>query len=476
MSLRTILAGALTAAAACVAPEALQGSTTDPAPASILGVWQQTQGGMILSLSTEAADFYHCTKFLCYKDEPSSGKPLADSYARYRLEDEGSRLILFRYDLGERFDRFFAREEFRRISALPAETVTRPSDDVRFQDPVFVFELVWHQFDEQFGFFEQRHFDWQERYRRFRPRVTSETTDEELYDVLTGMLSGLGDSHTRVYWDQREEPFRSGSARVRDHLDLAFARQTAFQEPSRFRKDWADRQKAAVESELTVAPFQRAAADKIRWGTLKGNVGYMELDVLGGFGPPESKREEQMEILEQAMDGIIAALQGCQALILDLSFNQGGFDAFGAVIASRFADRRRHVLSAYAVGEAPSTARPLVIGPGGPRQFTRPVYVLTSNSTVSAGETLTLMLRGFPHVKQVGEATRGCLSSLLNKGMPNAFHITLSNEFWVAPDGEIFEGTGIPPDIEVPVFSEAELDTSYLRAVRRTLDLATGKP
>ena len=180
-----------------------------------------------------------------------------------------------------------------------------------------------------------------------------------------------------------------------------------------------------------------------------------------------------MEILEQEMDRILEALQGCRAMLIDLSFNQGGFDPFGAVIASRFADRRRHVLSAYATGEDPSAARALFIGPGGPRQFTRPVYVLTSNATVSAGETLTLMLRAFPHVKQVGEATRGCLSSLLNKGMPGAFHLTLSNEFWVAPDGEVFEGVGIPPDVEVPVFSESDLDGSHLRAVRRALDLVS---
>jgi carboxyl-terminal processing protease len=472
--IRSLIPAIVAFATGVATAETSQGPVPNPPPASILGVWKQTSGGVYLTIAAEAADFYHSTRFVCYKDDPPSGKPLADSYVRYRLEDDGSKLVLFRYDLADRFDRFFAREEFRRVAALPANIVSRPREDVRFQEPEFIFEVVWHHFDEQFGFFKQRHFDWQEQYRRFRPRVAPKTTEEELYGVLTGMLTGLGDSHTRVYWDKRPAPFRSGNARVSDYLDAAFAKQTAIKDGAEFRGNWAGKQKATVESDLAEGPFGRAAAGKIRWGKLKGGVGYIELDALNGFGPPGSKREAQVEILEHEVDRIIEAFQGCPGVIIDLSFNQGGFDPFGAVIASRFADQRRHVLSAYSTGEDPSAARTLFISPGGPRQFTRPVYLLTSNATVSAGESLTLMLRAFPHVKHVGESTRGCLSSLLNKGMPNAFHITLSNEFWVAPDGRVFEGSGIRPDVEIPVFVEADLMSSYPKAVRRTLDLVTG--
>lgn len=133
---------------------------------------------MFLTITAGAADFYHFTRFICYKDEPSSGKPLAHSYVRYRLEDEGSKLTLFRHDLGDRFDGFFGRSEFRRVSALPAGAVAQPGNDPRFKAPEFIFEIAWHHFDEQFGFFKQRGFDWREQYSRFRPQVTAEKTWE----------------------------------------------------------------------------------------------------------------------------------------------------------------------------------------------------------------------------------------------------------------------------------------------------------
>ncbi len=449
-----------------------QGPLTKQAPASTLGVWRQTEGGRYLAISAETADFYHFNKLVCYKDEPAAGKPLSETYVRYRLEGEGAKLTLFRYDMAGRFDDFFACDKFKRVNSLPPNAVARPGEDARFKEPEFIFEVVWHHFDEQFAFFGRRGSDWQERYRRFRPEVTKKTTDEELYNILTKMLAGLGDSHTRIYWDKRKEPFRSGTSRVSEYLDAAFAKQAVFKDAPQFRGAWAAKQKSAVESELADGPLNRAAAGRIRWGKLKGDVGYMELDLLSGFGPPASKREEQMAILEGEIDRIVAALQGCRALVIDLGFNQGGFDPFGAVIASRFADRRRHVLSTYSMGEDPSSARALFIGPGGPRQFTKPVYVLTSNATVSAGETLTLMLLAFPHVKQVGETTRGCLSSLLNKGMPNAFHVTLSNEVWLTPEGKVPEGCGIKPAVEFPVFEEANLMSSYPAAVRKVLSLS----
>jgi carboxyl-terminal processing protease len=304
--------------------------------------------------------------------------------------------------------------------------------------------------------------------------VTAQTSDAELYEVLTSMLSGLGDSHTRVYWKKKSELFRSGNAKIVDYLNEAFAKQSKFTDPGSFRGDWAAKQQSFVQT-LAEAPLARAAGDKLRYGKLKGNVGYLEIGSLSGFGPSGSTREQQIEILEHEMDRIVEEFRDCAAVIIDLSFNQGGADLFGAVIASRFADRRRLALRTYAHGQTIAEARSLFIDPAGPRQFTRPTLVLTTNATVSAGETLVLMLRAFPHVTQIGEVTRGCLSSLLNKGMPNAFHLTLSNEYWLSATGRLYEGKGIPPEVELRVFDPEDLTNSYPRAVRRTLELAVAR-
>ena len=458
-------------AASMGASESAEGPIDKTAPSHLIGTWKQLDAGRHLTISEETVDVYHHTKFLCYKDEPASGKPLAESYARYALEDDGSTLTLWIHDFGEKFDRFWGRRTFVRVPGLPPKAVVEPSADARFRDPEFVFELVWHTFDEQFPFFEQRNFDWGKRFRRFRPMVTPATTDEQLYQVMTGMLAGLGDSHTRIYWDQRAQPFKSGRARVLHRLDDAFDRQDEFTDAFRFRGDWSQKGKSAVSSRFVDGKLQSAANKRIRWGRLHGSIGYVRLDSLTGFSPKGTTRAEEVEMLGCEMDRIVEQLWGCKAVIIDLSFNGGGYDAAGMVIASRFADKRRHALSTYSAGQKPSMARRCFVRPAGPRQYTRPVYVLTTNGTVSAGESLVLMLKAFSHVTHVGETTRGCLSGILNKGMPNAFHVTMSNQFWVSPEGTAPEGFGIAPDIEFPVFDSEDLFGGYPNAVGRVIEL-----
>ena len=85
------------------------------------------------------------------------------------------------------------------------------------------------------------------------------------------------------------------------------------------------------------------------------------------------------------------------------------------------------------------------------------------------------MLTSFPHVKQLGEATRGCLSSFLNKPIPLHSHLTMANEVYIGPDGDIWEGAGVQPDIVFDVFSEDDIFGSYPRALRKAVDIALKK-
>ena len=77
---------------------------------------------------------------------------------------------------------------------------------------------------------------------------------------------------------------------------------------------------------------------------------------------------------------------------------------------------------------------------------------LTSSATASAAEIFTLSTMGFPHVTRVEEPTRGILSDILGKRLPNGWTVGLSNEVYTSSDGMVYEGVGIPPDIETPVF------------------------
>jgi C-terminal processing protease CtpA/Prc len=72
-------------------------------------------------------------------------------------------------------------------------------------------------------------------------------------------------------------------------------------------------------------------------------------------------------------------------------------------------------------------------------------------------------------VTRIGENTQGVFSDVLVRGLPNAWRFGLPNEVFRTADGRIFDITGIPPDIAVPVFADADVAAGRDPALERAL-------
>ena len=70
---------------------------------------------------------------------------------------------------------------------------------------------------------------------------------------------------------------------------------------------------------------------------------------------------------------------------------------------------------------------------------------------MSGGEIATVALRQLPNVTHYGATTRGSFSTVLSKPLPNGWVAELSNERFLAPDGVLYEETGITPDVALEV-------------------------
>jgi hypothetical protein len=109
-----------------------------------------------------------------------------------------------------------------------------------------------------------------------------------------------------------------------------------------------------------------------------------------------------------------------RAVILDISNNDGGFDSVAQHIAGRFAERPALAYRKIAFGAKDGAA-----GLRGHTVTARtplgPVFLLTSDITLSAGEVLALYMRALPNVRHVGETTRGAFSDTTNKPLPNGW-------------------------------------------------------
>ena len=79
------------------------------------------------------------------------------------------------------------------------------------------------------------------------------------------------------------------------------------------------------------------------------------------------------------------------------------------------------------------------------RAFLGPVYLLTSDVTLSAGEVFALYMRALPNVIQVGGNTRGAFSDMIEKPLPNGWTLSLSAEVYRDPQGQSYEAQGLPP-------------------------------
>ncbi len=193
---------------------------------------------------------------------------------------------------------------------------------------------------------------------------------------------------------------------------------------------------------------------------LPGNVGYLNLT---SFYRPEEARDTFVSAMQ--------VLAHADALVLDLRENKGGSPDMAVLVASFMFDKPGIPLfsvESRSGGEPMRFATVQTPPPGGNGE--RPLYVLTSQGTWSAGEGLAFLLQERHRAEIIGETTAGAA----NPGRPyrvNAlFEVNVPNgRVKSAVLGRNWEGVGVVPDISTSA-SDA-LRVAHTRALRRLLGL-----
>jgi hypothetical protein len=202
------------------------------------------------------------------------------------------------------------------------------------------------------------------------------------------------------------------------------------------------------------AIVQSAAGGLLTWYVVD-DIGYLAIDAMLGFGDVEDN-DDELAVLEGALDQAMNDLRDTQVLIVDVRRNGGGKDFLSLAIASRFTGNEALVYRKQArLGSGRTALADVFLKPRGDFQYLAPVFVLTSNQTASAAEVFTLAMRALPQVTLVGESTQGGLSDQLDKQLSNGWPASVANEYYLTPQGESFEATGIPVDLEILQLSRA---------------------
>lgn len=217
-----------------------------------------------------------------------------------------------------------------------------------------------------------------------------------------------------------------------------------------------------------------AVNERIKYGVTSDDIGYIAVMAEGGFTRNENASfEEELAALQPAMDLIIKTFnaKGVKAVIIDLSVNHGGYDFLGRAFAGSFTDETVPAYTKYAADAQDRTPFQNSVTPSEGARYSGPVYVMTSDATVSAGEILTLSLRALPNVTHVGMPTRGALSDVLTKYLPNGWEVTLSNEVYTDHRGQVWEGRGIEPEIKIEVFDPENPFSGHMPAIMKLVEI-----
>jgi hypothetical protein len=172
---------------------------------------------------------------------------------------------------------------------------------------------------------------------------------------------------------------------------------------------------------------------------LPGNMGYLEFF--------------QFYSVKDAGPTAIAAmnfLAGCDALIIDLRANGGGYPELRQLICSYFFDEPACLIEFRARdGVTQDWTLPYVPGP---RMAKIPVYILLSRLSFSCAEDFAFCMRNLGRATLIGEATRGGAHDSKMWSFP-AESISLQIPFSEAVDPKTkktWEAVGVQPDIPVP--------------------------
>lgn len=187
--------------------------------------------------------------------------------------------------------------------------------------------------------------------------------------------------------------------------------------------------------------------DGFVWGRFKdANVGYMQ------FPNFES---QDVDAFQAEVDAAFLALADTETIVFDVRTNPGGFDVEGLFVASHCTSERVLAFKKRTKdGSNYTDAEEVYIGPGAAANvYNGAAIVITSGSTVSAGKIFTLAMAQLPRTTLLGRHTSGALSDTFLRPLPNGWFFTFSSEEYAAPDGTVYEMSGIPPD----VFPAAEL-------------------
>lgn len=293
-------------------------------------------------------------------------------------------------------------------------------------NPEAIFENLWTTFNEEYAPFEERKVNWDSIYNVYRPLVKSNTTDDELFQVLSNMLKVFDDGHISLTAPNRQV-FYSNRIRREKIDDELFNKQII---------------KTYLESD-----FKTGTDESYIYGKIKNqNVAYIFFDYVA----------DNWFVLEEFLN----KYNNVNGYIIDLRHNQGGDFTYCFSAIGRLTNQNRYVFRSKTKngkGKNEYTEwKQWYIEPNG-NFVSKPIVLLADRYTISAGERSVMAFKTLPNVTFIGDTTNGAHGTMIGRELANGWYYSLVPQKVELFDGKSYEGIGLAPDIYIKnLISEIE--------------------
>ena len=270
-------------------------------------------------------------------------------------------------------------------------------DEVEHDDtPQGNFEALWKIIDEHYCFFDYKQheygLDWQKVYNIYKVRANDMISEQQLFEVLTDMLSELRDGHVNLfttfdygrYWKWHEDY------------------------PTNF-SDTLQRRYLGTDYRI---------AGGMKYRILDDNIGYIH---YGSFSSG---------IGESSLNDIIEYFLFCNGLIIDIRGNGGGDLTNAERLAARFCNEKTLVgYTQHKTGPGHSDFSPMeprYLEPSSNVRWQKGVCVLTNRQVFSAANEFVSYMKALPTAKIVGDHTGGGAGMPFSASLPNGWVVRFS--------------------------------------------------
>jgi peptidase S41-like protein/tricorn protease-like protein len=433
-----------------------------PSTHSLDGLWLTDGYGKLVEFKGDELRSFEITKRSCIPVGKATRKSGVDTDKEIVFADEGD---VTRVTPGNSQDTRWLHEDGSVSSILLRRTASKPEvcGQTLADAPMTNYEVFWETFAEHYPFFALRKMDWLAVDKEFRPRVTPATKPEELFRILSDMIDPLHDAHTFINAKSIQQRFH-GYRPAEDPM----------------QKKNAARIAEIIEKQYVRGGLRDFCNKQLQFGMLNSSVGYLRIHSFSRYSE-DKEFAKQLEALENALDAIFKDAAKWTGLVIDVRINGGGSDVFGISIASRLATQEYVGYSKVIRNDIQdpnhrTPPQPVIVHVSQRPSFRGPVVLLTSADSVSAAETFTMaVLDRQPHVTRVGANTQGVFSDILVRKLPNGWSFGLPNEIYLTKDGMAFDGTGVPADLEVPIFFAEDLASGRDSALNKALELLASR-